>query len=96
MFLKVYVTTYHTYIVQERVLYEMKERGSVDLEEAQIGNAFLLYFDSLTHKESMYAISAATSAGFRRMALRSDFLKRHVTDFQVSFQNRFFFRPMND
>ena len=74
----------------------MKERGSVDPEEAGIGIALLLYFDSLTHKESMYAITAATSAGFRRiMALRSDFLKRHVMDFQVSFPNRIFFRRMN-
>ena len=72
----------------------MKERGSVDLEEAGIGFALLLYFDSLTHKESMYAMPQATSAGFRRMALRSNFLKRHVTDFQVSFQNRIFFGRM--
>ena len=70
----------------------MKEGGSVYPEEAGIGMALLLYFDSLTHKESMYAMPQATSAGFRRMALRSDFLKRHVTDFQVSFQNRIFSR----
>ena len=73
----------------------MKERGSVDPEEAGIGIAVLLYFDSLTHKESMYAMTKATLAGIRRMALRSSFLKRHVTDFQVSFQNRIFFRRIN-
>ena len=73
----------------------MKEGGSVYPEEAKIGIALQLYFDSLTHKESMYAMTKATSAGFRRMTLRSNFLKRHVTDFQVSFQNRIFSRRMN-
>ena len=68
----------------------MKERGSVDPEEAGIGIALLLYFDSLTHKESMYAISAATSAGFRRMALQSNFLKRHLTDFKCHSKTEFF------
>ena len=43
----------------------MKERGSVHPEEAGIGIALLLYFDSLPRKESMYAISTAALAGFR-------------------------------
>ena len=74
---------------------EVKERGSVDQEEAKIGITLLLYFDFLTHKESMYAMRQATSAGLRRKALRSSFCKLCVTDFQVSFQNRIFFRTMN-
>jgi hypothetical protein len=74
---------------------EIKDRGSVDPEEAIIGITSLLYFDILTHKESMYAMRQATSAGIRRKALRSSFCKLFVTDFQVSFQNRIFFRTMN-
>jgi hypothetical protein len=35
----------------------------------------LLYFDSLTHKKSVYAMRPATSAWFGRMVLRSSFLE---------------------
>ena len=52
-----------------------KARGSVDSEEANNGIALLLYFDSWTHKGSMYAMRPATSAWFRRMVLRSSFFE---------------------
>ena len=46
-----------------------KARGSVDSEEANNGIALLLYFDSLTHKKSMYAMRPATSLVIRENGL---------------------------
>ena len=52
-----------------------KARGSVDSEEANNGIALLLYFDSLTHKESMYAMRPATSADSGEWSCEVVFLK---------------------